>query len=340
MPTVIASATDDKINVVTSDFGIKGQAGDDGVDGLGFNDVRGSLIDAPLLKVLNKNDFLGVGAQFLSWDRNSTANGFNRYGEFATADSGIPRQELEGWLFEVERTNLLLNSESLSTQSVDVTAEPHTLSFYGTGSVTLSGVAVATLNGTAADERVDLTFTPAAGSLTLTVSGTVTLANLEVGSFPTRYITTTGTEQTRDADVVSIPAGGNLPALGLPFTAILRIRPYALEDNTTLLSLPDGFTVSLDSAGNVVVTYNSVTATGSISADEDVTLIAMYDGSSIALYINGTLAESNVATPLSTTDPQGIINILDGFSGWVNDVTLYDFSLTASEIQLIGGSNG
>ena len=79
-------------------------------------------------------------------------------------------------------TNLLLNSISLSTQNVTVTAQPYTLHFTGTGTVTLSGASTAgplVGTGTGESNRVSLTFTPSAGTLTLTVSGTVTHAQLE-----------------------------------------------------------------------------------------------------------------------------------------------------------------
>jgi hypothetical protein len=112
---------------------------------------------------------------------------------------------------EEQRSNLLLNSGTLSTQSVTVTAVDHALSFTGTGTVTLSGASTAgPLVGTGTGEanRVSLTFTPTAGSLTLTVSGTVTDAQLEAGSSPTSYIPTEGSQVTRAADLPSI-SGAN-----------------------------------------------------------------------------------------------------------------------------------
>lgn len=85
------------------------------------------------------------------------------------------------------RRNALLATETLATQAVTVTAVARTLSFYGTGAVVLSGTYVGTLVGTGASNRVSLTFTPTAGSLTLTVTGSVTQAQLELGSTATNY---------------------------------------------------------------------------------------------------------------------------------------------------------
>jgi hypothetical protein len=82
--------------------------------------------------------------------------------------------------------NLLVNTATLSTQAVTTTAAEHTLSFKGTGTITLTGTSTAgPLIGTGADEFVSLTFTPTAGTLTLTVSGTVESAQLELGSIRT-----------------------------------------------------------------------------------------------------------------------------------------------------------
>ena len=86
--------------------------------------------------------------------------------------------------------NELVSTDTLATQDVTVTAAQRTLSFKGTGTVTLSGASTAgPLVGTGAEDIVSLTFTPTAGTLTLTVTGTVEEAQLELGAARTNYQT-------------------------------------------------------------------------------------------------------------------------------------------------------
>lgn len=151
---------------------------------------------------------LGSLPSGLTFTRASTATYFDVTGTMQTAATNTPRFDynpsthaLNGLLIEETRTNLLLNSATLSTQSVTVTAQAYTLSFYGTGTITKSGTASGALVGTGAfPARVTQTFTPTAGSLTLTVTGTVQNAQLEAGAFPTSYIPTTGASATRSAE--------------------------------------------------------------------------------------------------------------------------------------------
>lgn len=84
--------------------------------------------------------------------------------------------------------NILLNTATLSTQSVTTVAGNYILSIKGTGSVTLTGTSTAgPLNGTGTSNRVDLAFTPTEGTLTLTVSGSVTDARLSQVTYETSF---------------------------------------------------------------------------------------------------------------------------------------------------------
>lgn len=159
-------------------------------------------------------------ADMLTFSRASSATMVDSTGTLVTVGVDEPRighhvwngsaWVNEGLLHESEaRTNLLLNSATLSTQDVTVTAVPHTLHFTGTGTITLSGASTAgPLVGTGAGEnnRVSLTFTPSAGTLTLTVSGTVANADLEVGSTPSSHKPTSGSTATRAAETLTVPS--------------------------------------------------------------------------------------------------------------------------------------
>jgi hypothetical protein len=115
----------------------------------------------------------------------------------------------KGLLIEEARTNGFLNSlldgTNLSTQTVTVAAAaPWTISFYGTGSITLSGAHSATITGTSDTTRTALTFTPTAGALVVYgQSGAVKWAQLRTRrSFATSFIPTAGATATRAADVM------------------------------------------------------------------------------------------------------------------------------------------
>jgi hypothetical protein len=159
------------------------------------------------------------GWSFSRTDTNGTATALDLAGNVIQFATGVPRITNRGILVEEARTNLLLNSATLSTQTVTTTAVAHTLSFYGTGTVTLTGASTAgPLVGTGANNRVTLTFTPIVGPLLLTVTGSVTLAQVEVGAFATSPIITTGAAGTRGVDsagnTFSIAAGQDFTFYG------------------------------------------------------------------------------------------------------------------------------
>lgn len=144
------------------------------------------------------------GSGDLDMLRNTTATRINEYGVREVVSANKVRIDYSNgkpcFLIEPQRTNLVYPSATATTQVRAVTAVEHTLSFYGTGTVTLSGAFSGSLVGTDANNRVSLTFIPTAGNLTLTVSGTVTDWQLEAGSNATSYIPTVTGSVTRNAD--------------------------------------------------------------------------------------------------------------------------------------------
>ena len=150
----------------------------------------------------------------VTFSRASSATYVNAAGILSTAASNVPRFDYSptnigtplGLLVERQATNILtnalLNGTNLSNQTPTVAAAPYTLSFYGTGSVAMTGAYTGTATGTGAyPSRKTLTFTPSAGVLTMVITGTVQYAQLETNSVATSFIPTGGTSATRAIDL-------------------------------------------------------------------------------------------------------------------------------------------
>ena len=142
-------------------------------------------------------------------------------------------------LTQPQSTNLYLNNETLSTQNVTTSAIPYTVSFYGTGTITFTGTHTGSLVGTGVNDRVQVTFTPTAGTLTSTVSGTVTKGQIEALSYATTPITTSGATATRLADVIT--GAGSTSSINSE-EGVLFMETAALENGTInrSVSISDG----------------------------------------------------------------------------------------------------
>ena len=228
----------------------------------------------------------------ITFTRASTGTYFDSAGVLQTAAVNAPRFDYnpstlaaQGLLIEAARTNLVLNSATLVTQSVTVTAVAHTLSFYGTGTVALSGAFTGSLVGSGAfPTRSTLTFTPAAGTLTLTVTGSATQAQLEAGAFATSYIPTTAAAATRAQDLASVntltpwynATQGTLYASYSPLATGLICGAVALSDGTLLNRIN-------------IRAMTASSQTQSIGADANISQWALSFGSATAVFTKSAL---------------------------------------------------
>jgi hypothetical protein len=292
----------------------------------------------------------GVGPA-ITFTRASNATFFDANGTLQTAANDTPRFDHSGGsslglLIEEARTNLLLNSATLATQTITVTAVAHTLSFYGTGEVVLSGAHSVTVTGTGAfPTRTSLTFTPSAGSLTATVSGTVEYAQLEVGAFATSYITTTGATATRSAD----------SAVVTPISSFYNQAEGTIVSETTAIgygsSFPTVWFLNNDAGASQYIAfyhrannYLEVSGSGFGQATGGVTIGTTYrlgfatSAGSTRLALNGALVGSDSAAASPTVTPTRIHmgRRSDGsqhFTGHIRKIAYYPRRLSNTLLQ-------
>jgi hypothetical protein len=257
----------------------------------------------------------------------NTATVTNSSGVIAVINANLPRFDYnpttlvcQGLLMEDSRTNLLLNSlidgTSLATQLVTTTAAAHTLTFYGTGQIVLTGTSSATVVGTGAyPTRTTLTFTPTVGVLTLTVTGTVQYAQLEVGAFSTSFIPTGAAQVTRTADVAVMTSTNfsswynasqgafvveslSCAALGARFVSVTQTLSGATADNTIYMDAQANIRGVVFSGSTAV----AVMAAGTRPARGTLTR------ASLAYAVNSYAVSLNGATPV--TDSAGALPVV------------------------------
>lgn len=181
----------------------------------------------------------------------------------------IPGSLRLGYLAESAATNLFLNSAVGVTQTTGtLTAASYTLSFYGTGSIVGTGGFVGTLAGTGAANRVSLTVTASALAAVLTVTGSCTEVQLELGSITTSYAPTTSIAVTRDADVLTYTLAGNADNTQGAFYCEV-IRPTS----ETVFSSTCPFMQLSNASGQI----------GRFNATSETTTVSTFDGTTQAI---------------------------------------------------------
>ena len=252
-------------------------------------------------------------------------------------------------LLEPLSTNLIVNSELNNIENIVVSAVSHTISFYGTGSITLSGTHAATLSGTGANDRVTLTFTPSAGTLICTDSGSVDKKQLEALSYATSYIPTSGQIASRLADKVT--GAGDVTTFNST-EGVLYAEVAALADDGTnrYITLNSGF-----KNDSVRIYYNSlsqnqisiqVRSSNAVQAIYNYTLSDVRDFVKVAIlyklnefkmYVNGSL----VYTDTSGLTPIGLSQLdfdsagAESFYGKVKSVITFNTALTDAELTCL-----
>ena len=188
---------------------------------VGLGDIASFFVNNRVFPTLSFNFTNGTVSSQITCVRAGDSTRTNASGAIELVAANTARIDYDpvtlackGLLVEPARTNLFLNSlvngTSLSTQTVATNGQ-YTLSFYGTGSIVMTGGYVGTLAGTGAyPTRVSLNFS-AFISTVFTVTGNVQYAQLELSNaasgsatYPSSFIPTAGTSNTRAVDVVTV----------------------------------------------------------------------------------------------------------------------------------------
>lgn len=197
----------------------------------------------------------------------TSASGF----AYTTFGNNVLAIDSNGLLIEEARTNQLLNSTVPATQTTGtLAASAQTLWVNGSGSAALSNGTATGCTGTATNGS-PVTFTPTAGTCTVTVTGSLNAFQLELGSFGTSLIVTAGATATRAADAVT--ATGKLATSLKTFPswhyAAFSVAQNAPISNQYIISSSDGTTnnriETFESTGSLLIGYRDVT--GGVAAN-------------------------------------------------------------------------
>lgn len=288
---------------------------------------------------LDLNMLLGELDPRITFTRATGATRINASGLIEAVASNVPRFNYDpvtlaarGLLIEEQQTNLLLNSASLSTQTVTVSAVAYTISFYGAGVITFSGAATAVITGTGAyPSRTTYTFTPTAGALVVTVTGLAVNAQLELGASVTSYIPTTSAAATRAADVATM-TGANFSSWyrqdeGTLFAEISDAAPLSSGASRRIANITDGtennrITIGYAGGGGVAAAF--VTSGGIAQAVFNSpsgaypfpTKVAIaYKENDFCAAVNGSAFSTDTGGTLPIVDRMNIGDLIAGGTG-------------------------
>lgn len=231
------SAIDEPTKVIITPDGKKGDPGQDGTDGQGFNQVRKSQLDNPLVWLYKNNDLVSIINGLLTVDRPVGGNYTDIYGVVQAADPDEPREESEGWLVTNDETHTFETRNNIPNPSDGFTAIMEVGTFTG-NAVSQTILSVPATTGS----NVLFTFgTDALNNFIATIQGSGTVTYTAASTTLSTVSEYTSVIAIYDAGILSIYVNGN-------------------QEGT--VNLPTGLPADID-----VTTESVVTITGDYTAN-------------------------------------------------------------------------
>ena len=297
-------------------------------------------------------------ASVMNFDRASAATRFDDTGSLVTSPADTARIEHDpvtlaplGLLLEAGRTNLLVNTAAPADQTVTVTADTYVLSFYGTGSVALSGAYAGTFAGSGTfPTRTTVQFSAAAGALDVVFTGQVLFPQVEKAEEASSYIECGASATARADDIATVPLGpwfsssaGTIVFGGALLDAAANDRLIELDagDTSTRLSVLWNTTLGLPQlqVWDAGVLQAAIAPTGnSLSFGETFRVVVSFAGNDFAISLNGSAPVKDTLGSL----PTGLTNLRIGRSIWgaqgllqAESLVYYPERLSDAEIQAL-----
>jgi hypothetical protein len=256
-----------------------------------------------------------------------------------------------GLLLEPARTNLVTDSGAPASQDVTVTAAPHVLSFYGDGTVSLSGAQVGAYVGSGAyPVRTEVAFTPTAGILSLAFSGQIIAPQIEIGATASSYIPSGAAAEPRGEDVANValgswfnPAEGTVVFSGTLDSALANDRIFEIDTGATSSRLSLLWNTVLGKPQFQIWDGGALQAAiappgNSINLGDHFRVAVAYSDNSFSVSLNG----SSLASDSSGTVPQDLATLRLGRSIWgaqcqmvAEGLTYYPNRLSDAEVQAL-----
>lgn len=235
-------------------------------------------------------------------------------------------------------TNLFLNSTAPVTQTINLaTTGSYTLWVNGSGSAAIAAnTATITGAGTSTNGTPVTVNCTVAGTVDITITGSLNAVQLEKSAFGTSFVVTAGVSATRAADTVTLIGAADTIIQSNVFSLVMAVggspntNPHLLRDNTANYDLKFN---GVPSQTGIVAVANAQTLSGGLGSGSIGSAakfgFAIGAGGGSLVGNNGTLI-TNASAVWAGTSPN---NLLFGYMGYLSKLDLFPSKIADATLK-------